>query len=103
MRHSGQLDQAATWLLENAENMAGHPRARAYFLAPAATQLLCLGWSAQALQGVCVCEPGWEPPLSPGPASCPSSRLSAAFTSTPQDGDSAFKQRLDVNITSVLL
>uniref|UniRef100_A0A3B4T2L0 Vacuolar protein sorting 13 homolog D n=1 Tax=Seriola dumerili TaxID=41447 RepID=A0A3B4T2L0_SERDU len=24
----GQLDQAATWLLENAENMAGHPRAR---------------------------------------------------------------------------
>lgn len=26
---SGQLDQAATWLLENAENIAGHPRARA--------------------------------------------------------------------------
>ncbi|XP_026189006.1 vacuolar protein sorting-associated protein 13D isoform X2 [Mastacembelus armatus] len=24
----GQLDQAATWLLENAENMAGHPRTR---------------------------------------------------------------------------
>lgn len=29
MHPSGQLDQAATWLLENAENMAGHPRARA--------------------------------------------------------------------------
>lgn len=28
VRLSGQLDQAATWLLENAENMAGHPRAR---------------------------------------------------------------------------
>lgn len=26
---SGQLDQAATWLLENAENMVGNPRARA--------------------------------------------------------------------------
>lgn len=26
---SGQLDQAATWLLENAENIAGHHRARA--------------------------------------------------------------------------
>lgn len=26
---SGQLDQAATWLLENAENMADHSRARA--------------------------------------------------------------------------
>lgn len=26
---SGQLDQAATWLLENAENIAGHPRAGA--------------------------------------------------------------------------
>ncbi|XP_029011059.1 intermembrane lipid transfer protein VPS13D isoform X2 [Betta splendens] len=25
----GQLDQAATWLLENAENIAGHPRTRA--------------------------------------------------------------------------
>ena len=25
---SGQLDQAATWLLENAEYMAGRPRAR---------------------------------------------------------------------------
>lgn len=25
---SGQLDQAAAWLLENAENMAGHPRSR---------------------------------------------------------------------------
>lgn len=29
MHPLGQLDQAATWLLENAENMAGHPRARA--------------------------------------------------------------------------
>lgn len=26
---TGQLDQAAAWLLENAENMAGHPRTRA--------------------------------------------------------------------------
>ncbi|MEQ2162830.1 hypothetical protein GOODEAATRI_023926, partial [Goodea atripinnis] len=26
---SGHLDQAATWLLENSENMAGHPRGRA--------------------------------------------------------------------------
>lgn len=25
---TGQLDQAAAWLLENAENMAGHPRSR---------------------------------------------------------------------------
>lgn len=25
---TGQLDQAATWLLENAENVAGYPRAR---------------------------------------------------------------------------
>lgn len=29
VRPSGQLDQAATWLLENAESMAGHARARA--------------------------------------------------------------------------
>lgn len=28
IRPSGQLDQAATWLLENAENIAGLPRAR---------------------------------------------------------------------------
>ena len=28
MHPSGQLDQAATWLLENAETMAGHGRAR---------------------------------------------------------------------------
>lgn len=26
---SGQLDQAATWLLENAENMVGQPKAKA--------------------------------------------------------------------------
>nr|XP_020474604.1 vacuolar protein sorting-associated protein 13D isoform X1 [Monopterus albus] len=144
----GQLDQAATWLLENAENMAGHPRARADSGSHSHSAPLS-GVEVKA-ESVCICFiddcldcdiplaeftfsrlcalqrigsiqegnasftlsgdyynrelSGWEPFIEPWPCSLSWQQQAAGRLHPPRlkMGIRA-KQRLDVNITSVLL
>ncbi|XP_008302450.1 vacuolar protein sorting-associated protein 13D isoform X1 [Stegastes partitus] len=144
----GQLDQAATWLLENAESMAGHPRARADSGTSSPSALLS-GVEVKA-ESVCICFiddcldcdiplaeltfsrlyvlqrigstqegnasftlsgdyynrelSGWEPFIEPWPCFLSWQQQAAGRLHPPRlkMGIRA-KQRLDVNITSVLL
>uniref|UniRef100_A0A8C4H619 Vacuolar protein sorting 13 homolog D n=1 Tax=Dicentrarchus labrax TaxID=13489 RepID=A0A8C4H619_DICLA len=144
----GQLDQAATWLLENAENMAGHPRARADSNSSSHSAPLS-GVEVKA-ESVCICFiddcldcdiplaeltfsrlyvlqrigstqegnasftlsgdyynrelSGWEPFIEPWPCFLSWQQQAAGRLHPPRlkMGIRA-KQRLDINITSVLL
>ncbi|KAI4823651.1 hypothetical protein KUCAC02_012229, partial [Chaenocephalus aceratus] len=144
----GQLDQAATWLLENAESMAGHARARANSASSSHSAPLS-GVEVKA-ESVCICFiddcldcdiplaeltfsrlyvlqrigstqegnasftlsgdyfnrelSGWEPFIEPWPCFLSWQQQAAGRIHPPRFkmGIRA-KQRLDVNITSVLL
>ncbi|KAM9855129.1 intermembrane lipid transfer protein VPS13D [Aulostomus maculatus] len=144
----GQLDQAATWLLENAENMAGHPRVRADFGSCSPSTALS-GVEVKA-ESICICFiddcldcdiplaeltfsrlyvlqrigstqegnasfslsgdyynrelSGWEPFIEPWPCSLSWQQQAAGRLHPPRLKMAIkAKQRLDVNITSVLL
>ncbi|XP_028266472.1 vacuolar protein sorting-associated protein 13D isoform X2 [Parambassis ranga] len=144
----GQLDQAATWLLENAENMAGRPRARADSSTSSHSAPLS-GVEVKA-ESICICFiddcqdcdiplaeltfsrlymlqrigstqegnasftlsgdyynrelSGWEPFIEPWPCILTWQQQAAGRLHPPRlkMGIQA-KQRLDINITSVLL
>ncbi|XP_026223935.1 vacuolar protein sorting-associated protein 13D isoform X3 [Anabas testudineus] len=144
----GQLDQAATWLLENAENIAGHPRARAD--SGSSSHSAPLSGVEVKAESVCICFiddcldcdiplaeltfsrlfvlqrigstqegkanftlsgdyynrelSGWEPFIEPWPCFLSWQQQAAGRLHPPRlkMGIQA-KQRLDVNITSVLL
>ncbi|XP_070696419.1 intermembrane lipid transfer protein VPS13D [Pempheris klunzingeri] len=144
----GQLDQAATWLLENAENMAGHPRARAD--SGSSSHSASLSGVEVKAESVCICFiddcldcdiplaeltlsrlnvlqrigstqegnasftlsgdyynrelSGWEPFIEPWPCFLSWQQQAAGRLHPPRlkMGIRA-KQRLDINITSVLL
>ncbi|XP_041858896.1 vacuolar protein sorting-associated protein 13D isoform X3 [Melanotaenia boesemani] len=144
----GQLDQAATWLLENAENMAGHPRTRAG--SGTSSHSAPLSGVEIKAESVCICFiddcldcdiplaeltfsrlyvlqrigstqegnasftlsgdyynrelSGWEPVIEPWPCFLNWQQQAAGRLHPPRFkmGIRA-KQRLDVNITSVLL
>ncbi|XP_076596695.1 intermembrane lipid transfer protein VPS13D isoform X1 [Chaetodon auriga] len=144
----GQLDQAATWLLENAENMAGYPRARAD--SGSSSHSAPLSGVEVKAESVCICFiddcldcdiplaeltlsrlyvlqrigssqegntsftlsgdyynrelSGWEPFIEPWPCFLSWQQQAAGRLHPPRlkMGIRA-KQRLDVNITSVLL
>ncbi|XP_034732761.1 vacuolar protein sorting-associated protein 13D isoform X3 [Etheostoma cragini] len=144
----GQLDQAATWLLENAENMMGHARARAD--SGSSSHSAPLSGVELKAEGVCICFiddcldcdiplaeltfsrlyvlqrigstqegnasftlsgdyynrelSGWEPFIEPWPCFLSWQQQAAGRLHPPRFkmGIRA-KQRLDVNITSVLL
>ncbi|XP_056240495.1 intermembrane lipid transfer protein VPS13D isoform X3 [Seriola aureovittata] len=144
----GQLDQAATWLLENAENMAGHPRARGD--SGSSSHSAPLSGVEVRAESVCICFiddcldcdiplaeltfsrlyvlqrigstqegnasftlsgdyynrefSGWEPFIEPWPCFLSWQQQAAGRLHPPRlkMGIRA-KQRLDVNITSVLL
>ncbi|XP_035798448.2 intermembrane lipid transfer protein VPS13D isoform X2 [Amphiprion ocellaris] len=144
----GQLDQAATWLLENAENMARHPRTRADSGTSNPSALLS-GVEVKA-ESVCICFiddcldcdiplaeltfsrlyvlqrigstqegnasftlsgdyynrelSGWEPFIEPWPCFLSWQQQAAGRLHPPRlKMEIRAKQRLDVNITSVLL
>ncbi|KAA8590750.1 hypothetical protein FQN60_001693 [Etheostoma spectabile] len=144
----GQLDQAATWLLENAENMVGHARARAD--SGSSSHSAPLSGVELKAEGVCICFiddcldcdiplaeltfsrlyvlqrigstqegnasftlsgdyynrelSGWEPFIEPWPCFLSWQQQAAGRLHPPRFkmGIRA-KQRLDINITSVLL
>ncbi|XP_071393480.1 intermembrane lipid transfer protein VPS13D [Centroberyx affinis] len=144
----GQLDQAATWLLENAETMAGHPRARAD--SDSGSHSAPLSGVEVKAESVCICFiddcldcdiplaeltfsrlyvlqrigstqegnasftlsgdyynrelSGWEPFIEPWPCFLTWQQQAAGRLHPPRlkMGIRA-KQRLDINITSVLL
>ncbi|CAJ1055202.1 vacuolar protein sorting-associated protein 13D isoform X2 [Xyrichtys novacula] len=144
----GQLDQAATWLLENAENIAGHPRSRAD--SGSSSHSAPLSGVELKAESVCICFiddcldcdiplaeltfsrlyvlqrigstqegnasftlsgdyynrelSGWEPFIEPWPCSLSWQQQAAGRLHPPRlkMGIRA-KQRLDINITSVLL
>uniref|UniRef100_A0A3Q2EIY1 Vacuolar protein sorting 13 homolog D n=1 Tax=Cyprinodon variegatus TaxID=28743 RepID=A0A3Q2EIY1_CYPVA len=144
----GQLDQAATWLLENSENMAGHPRGRAD--SGSSSHSCPLSGVEVKADSVCICFiddcldcdiplaeltfsrlnvlqrigstqegnasftlsgdyynrelSGWEPFIEPWPCFLSWQQQAAGRLHPPRlkIGVRA-KQRLDVNITSVLL
>ncbi|XP_062282582.1 intermembrane lipid transfer protein VPS13D isoform X1 [Scomber scombrus] len=144
----GQLDQAATWLLENAENIAGHPRARSD--SGSSSHSAPLSGVEVKAESVCICFiddcmdcdiplaeltfsrlyvlqrigstqegnasftlsgdyynrelSGWEPFIEPWPCFLSWQQQAAGRLHPPRlkMGIRA-KQRLDINITSVLL
>ncbi|XP_074536599.1 intermembrane lipid transfer protein VPS13D [Halichoeres trimaculatus] len=144
----GQLDQAATWLLENADNIAGHPRSRAD--SGSSSHSAPLSGVELKAESVCICFiddcldcdiplaeltfsrlyvlqrigstqegnasftlsgdyynrelSGWEPFIEPWPCSLSWQQQAAGRLHPPRlkMGIRA-KQRLDINITSVLL
>ncbi|XP_059188288.1 intermembrane lipid transfer protein VPS13D [Centropristis striata] len=144
----GQLDQAATWLLENAENMASHARARS--LSGSSSHSAPLSGVEVKAESVCICFiddcldcdiplaeltfsrlyvlqrigstqegnasftlsgdyynrelSGWEPFIEPWPCFLTWQQQAAGRLHPPRFkmGIRA-KQRLDINITSVLL
>uniref|UniRef100_UPI0037E8D5D5 intermembrane lipid transfer protein VPS13D n=1 Tax=Semicossyphus pulcher TaxID=241346 RepID=UPI0037E8D5D5 len=144
----GQLDQAATWLLENAENIAGHSRSRAN--SGSSSHSAPLSGVEVKAESVCICFiddcldcdiplaeltfsrlyvlqrigstqegnasftlcgdyynrelSGWEPFIEPWPCSLSWQQQAAGRLHPPRlkMGIRA-KQRLDINITSVLL
>ncbi|XP_047441039.1 vacuolar protein sorting-associated protein 13D isoform X3 [Mugil cephalus] len=149
LRHcKGQLDQAATWLLENAENIAGHPRARAD--SGSSSHSAPLSGVEVKAESICICFiddcmdcdiplaeftfsrlyvlqrigstqegnasftlagdyynrelSGWEPFIEPWPCFLSWQQQAAGRVHPPRLKMAIrAKQRLDVNITSVLL
>nr|XP_046254049.1 vacuolar protein sorting-associated protein 13D isoform X1 [Scatophagus argus]XP_046254050.1 vacuolar protein sorting-associated protein 13D isoform X1 [Scatophagus argus]XP_046254051.1 vacuolar protein sorting-associated protein 13D isoform X1 [Scatophagus argus] len=144
----GQLDQAATWLLENAENVAGHSRARAD--SGTSSHSAPLSGVEVKAESVCICFiddcldcdiplaeltffrlyvlqrigstqegntsftlsgdyynrelSGWEPFIEPWPCVLSWQQQAAGRLHPPRlKMEIRAKQRLDVNITSVLL
>ncbi|XP_067095428.1 intermembrane lipid transfer protein VPS13D [Osmerus mordax] len=145
----GQLDQAATWLLENAETMAGHPRARTDSDSASHSSTPLSGVEVKA-ESVCICFiddcldcdiplaevtfsrlyvlqrigstqegnasftlsgdyynrelSGWEPFIEPWPCFINWQQQAAGRLHPPRLKMAVrAKQRLDINITSVLL
>nr|XP_043893555.1 vacuolar protein sorting-associated protein 13D isoform X3 [Solea senegalensis] len=144
----GQLDQAATWLLENAESMAGRPRARSD--SGSSSHSAPLSGVEVKAESVCICFiddcldcdiplaeftfsrlyvlqrigstqegkasfilsgdyynrelSGWEPFIEPWPCSLAWQQQAAGRLHPPRLKMAIrAKQRLDINITSVLL